>query len=127
MIKKISIMMTCIMLTLIFAGCSKKDQEIDKTSLKMDTVLQLKAYGSNASEAIDAAFIRIDEIEQMASPTIETSDISKINQAAGKEYVKVHPEVIKMIKTAVKYSKLSNGAFDITVGPLIKLWGIGTR
>ena len=105
--------MTCIMLTLIFAGCSKNDKEIDKTALKMDTVLQLKAYGPKASEAIDAAFIRIDEIEQMASATIETSDLSKINQAAGKKYVNVHLEVIKMPKTAVKYSKLSNEAFDI--------------
>lgn len=126
MIKKISIIMTCILLTVVSAGCSKKEQKIDKTSLKMDTVISLKVYGPKANEAIDAAFVRIDEIEQMASATIETSDISKINQAAGKEYVKVHPEVIKMIKTAVKYSKLSNGAFDITVGPLIKLWGIGT-
>ncbi|MCT8975161.1 FAD:protein FMN transferase [Clostridium sp. CX1] len=126
MIKRISIMMTFIMLTLFFAGCSKKDQEINRTSLKMDTVIQIKAYGPKASEAIDAAFTRMDEIEQMASANIVTSDISKINQAAGKEYVTVHPEVIKMLKTAVKYSKLSNGAFDITVGPLIKLWGIGT-
>lgn len=126
MIKKISMMMTCILLIFMFAGCSKTNKEINKTSLKMDTVLQLKAYGPKASKAIDVAFIRIDEIEQMASATIESSDISKINQAAGKEYVNVHPEVIKMLKTAVKYSKLSNGAFDITIGPIIKLWGIGT-
>lgn len=126
MMKKISIMMALILITLIFNGCSKSAREINKTSLKMDTVIQLKAYGTNANEAIDAAFVRIDEIEQMASNTIETSDISKINQAAGKEYVKVKPEVIKMLKTSVKYSELSNGAFDITIGPLIKLWGIGT-
>ncbi|BCZ44477.1 FAD:protein FMN transferase [Clostridium gelidum] len=126
MIKKISMMMTCLLLIFMFAGCSTTNKEIDKTALKMDTVLQLKAYGPKASEAIDAAFIRIDEIEQMASATIESSDISKINQAAGKEYANVHPEVIKMLKTAVKYSKLSNGAFDITIGPIIKLWGIGT-
>ena len=62
----------------------------------------------------------------MASTTIDSSDISEINQAAGKEYVKVHPEIIKMLETAVKYSKLSNGAFDITVEPLVNLWGIGT-
>lgn len=127
MLKKISIMMSCILVILMFSGCSKKEDEpINKTALKMDTVFQIKAYGSKATKAIDAAFTRIDEIEQMSSTTIETSDISKINQAAGKEYVKVHPEIIKMLKAAVKYSKLSNGAFDISIGPLIKLWGIGT-
>jgi thiamine biosynthesis lipoprotein len=92
----------------------------------MDTIMNIKAYGSNASKAIDAAYKRIDEIEQMASASIDTSDVSKISQAAGKEYVKVHPEIIKMIETSVKYSKLTDGAFDITVGPLIKLWAIGT-
>ncbi|MDP4088023.1 MAG: FAD:protein FMN transferase [Bacillota bacterium] len=69
---------------------------------------------------------RIDEMDKMASSSIDTSDISKINQAAGEAYVKVHPEILKMLNTAVKYSQLTDGAFDITVGPLIKLWGIGT-
>lgn len=118
--------MACILCTIIFSGCSKNQEVITKTALKMDTVFQLKAYGPKANEAIGAAFARLDEIEQMASTTINSSDISKINQAAGKEYVKVHPEIIKMIETAVKYSKLSNGAFDITVEPLVNLWGIGT-
>lgn len=128
MIKKISIMMTCILLVLVFGGCSKKEEEqVSETAIKMDTVIQIKAYGPKARAAIKAAFERIDEIEKIASATIETSDISRINQAAGKEYVKVHPEIIKMLKTAVKYSELSSGAFDITVGPLIKLWGIGTE
>ncbi|WP_017210257.1 FAD:protein FMN transferase [Clostridium beijerinckii] len=126
MIKKISMLMTCILCILIFSGCSKNQEIITKTALKMDTVFQLKAYGPKANEAIEASLSRLDEIEQMASVTIDSSDISKINQASGKEYVQVHPEIVKMLETAVKYSKLSNGVFDITVGPLVNLWGIGT-
>lgn len=138
MMKRICIMMLCLMLIFTSAGCSKsgkaashtptaeENQRVDKTALKMDTTVSMKVYGPNAEQAIEAAMTRIDEIEQMASNTIETSDISKINQAAGKEYVKVHPEVIKMLKTAIKYSEISNGAFDITGGAIIKLWGIGT-
>ena len=127
MTRKISILMIFTMLlSLFFTGCSKSQEVISKTALKMDTVFQLKAYGPKANEAIEAAFARLDEIEQMSSATIESSDISKINQASGKEYVKVHPEIIKMLSTAIKYSKLSNGVFDITVGPLVNLWGIGT-
>jgi thiamine biosynthesis lipoprotein len=125
MIRKIAVMMTCILFILSFNGCSQNQEPVSETALMMDTVIQIKAYGRKAEKAIQAAFTRIDEIEKIASATIETSDISKINQAAGKEYVKVHPEIVKMVKTAVKYSELSEGAFDITVGPLIKLWGIG--
>ena len=50
----------------------------------------------------------------------------KLIFASGKSYVKVHPEILKMVKTAIEYSKLSDGSFDITLGPIINLWGIGT-
>jgi FAD:protein FMN transferase len=132
MIKKILTACLCVLLITPLAGCSKKDepandQVVEKNALKMDTVVKLKVYGPKANQAIEAAFKRIDEIEQMASATISTSDVSKINNSAGKEYVKVHPEIIKLIKFAEKYSEITNGAFDITIGPLIKLWGIGTE
>ena len=127
MIKKIVFIGMSIVLILTMVACSRKNQKIDKYATKMDTIMHITAYGTKASEAIDAAFNRVDEIEQMASPSINTSDVNKINEAAGKEYVKVHPEIIKIIKTSIKYSNLSNGAFDITISPLIKLWSIGTK
>lgn len=126
--KKILALGLCMLLLIPMVACSKKDesQKIDKEAVKMDTVMHLIVYGSKAQKAIDAAYTRVDEIEQMASAAISTSDVSKINNAAGKDYVKVHPEIVKIIKTSLIYSKISNGSFDITVGPLIKLWGIGT-
>ncbi|MFL0195697.1 FAD:protein FMN transferase [Clostridium sp. WILCCON 0269] len=66
------------------------------------------------------------ELNDMASSTVVNSDVRKINNASGKNYVKVHPEIIKMIKASQKYSKISNGLWDITVGPLVNLWGIET-
>lgn len=127
MIKKILAIGLSLFLIIPMVSCSKKDEKVDKYATKMDTIMHLTAYGPNASEAIDEAFKRVDEIEKIASSSIETSDVNKINEAAGKEYVKVHPEIVKIIKTSIEYSKISNGAFDITVSPLIKLWGIGTE
>jgi thiamine biosynthesis lipoprotein len=98
-----------------------------KTELKMDTTIDLRAIGPKAKTAVDEAMKRLDEIDQEASPNNEKSDVWKINNAAGKDYVKVGPDTIKMIKTSIQYAKLSGGAFDISVGPLIKLWGIGTE
>jgi len=126
MIKKILAIGMSIFLIISMVSCSKEDEKVDKYATKMDTIMHLTAYGPNASKAIEAAFNRVDEIEKIASRSISTSDVNKINEAAGKEYVQVHPEIIKIIKTSVEYSKISNGAFDITVSPLIKLWGIGT-
>lgn len=132
MVKKILAIAMSLMLVIPLASCSNKTTNsssgdpVEKQALKMDTVMTLRVYGPKANEAIDAAYKRIDEIEQISSADIETSDVSLINKAAGKNYVKVHPEIIKMLNTAIKFSKLSDGAFDITVGPLIKLWNIGT-
>lgn len=126
MIKKILAIGLSMLLIIPMVSCSKKDEKVEKYATKMDTIMHLTVYGQNAGKAIDEAFKRVDEIEKMASSSIPNSDVSKINASAGKEYVKVHPEIIKIIKTSIKYSKISNGAFDITVSPLIKLWGIGT-
>lgn len=130
--KLLAVGLVLLLLIMSFTGCVNKDSSADKNKvaekieLKMDTTVSLKVYGPDADAALEAAMKRIDEIEQIASISIDTSDVNRINQAAGKEYVKVHPEVLKMIKTAVKYSELTNGYFDITVGPLIKLWNIGS-
>ncbi|WP_026886073.1 FAD:protein FMN transferase [Clostridium beijerinckii] len=121
----------CLLISFIFIislnGCSNgKNKYYEKSNIVMDTAVTLSAYGANSKEAVEESFKRLDEINDMASTTIETSDIYKINSLSGKEYVKVHPEIIKMIQTSIKYSKLSNGAFDVTLGPIINLWGIGT-
>lgn len=127
MYKKILTTLIALSLVMFLVSCTgSNDQGYEETESKMDTVVTLKAYGPNAQTAVKESYKRIDEIEQMASSSIATSDVSKINDAAGREYVKVHPEIIKMIKTSIQYSKLCGGAFDITVGPLINLWGIGT-
>lgn len=126
MLKKILTIGVSILLIISMVSCSKEDEKVDKYATKMDTIMHITAYGPKAEEAIEAAFKRVDEIEQMASVSISNSDVNKINEAAGKDYVKVNPEIIKIIKTSVEYSNISKGAFDITVSPLIKLWGIGT-
>lgn len=127
MVKKIFILIVCGFMLMGLCSCSNPAAEkVEKQNLAMDTVVDLTAYGPKAGAAIDAAFKRIADIEQMASADIPTSDVSQINGAAGTAPVKVHPEILKMIETAIKYNKLTDGAFDITVGPMIKLWGFGT-
>lgn len=126
--KPILLLIAFIIPILAFTSCSstKNEQPYEESSIKMDTPVRLKASGPNAKKAVQEGMQRLDEIDKMASPNIATSDVSKINSASGKSYVKVHPEIIKMVETSLKYSKLSNGAWDITTGPLINLWGIGT-
>jgi ApbE family. len=93
----------------------------------MDTVMQVTAYGKNAKKAVDESMEKLKEIDNLMSSQKNGSDVEKINENAGKKYVKVNPETFYVIKTALKYGKISGGNFDITIAPLANLWGIGTN
>lgn len=125
--KIICILIACISIILNCSSCaSSKNQVYRKSNIVMDTAVTLSAYGINSQKAVEESFKKLDEINRMASTTISVSDVYKINRSSGKDYVKVHPEILKMIEISIKYSKLSGGALDITLGPIINLWGIGT-
>jgi len=115
-----------LLFTLVLNGCANTQEPVQRVFYAMDTAMQLTVYGEQAEAAIDAAVERVNEVETLSSAYVSGSDVAKINAAAGKSAVVVSPEVLKMIRTAVQYGQLTEGAFDITVGPLISLWGIGT-
>lgn len=108
------------------SGCiSRPEQSYDKSGIAMDTTIQLRASGKEAKAAVEESFVKIEELDHLAG-TSSDSDVSRINAAAGKEYVQVDPAVYEMIEYSVKYSEKSHGEWDITVGPITQLWGIGT-
>jgi len=61
------------------------------------------------------------------SVTIPTSDIARVNAAAGTEAVVVARETFEVVEAGLEFSRSSGGAFNIAVGPLVTLWGIGTE
>jgi thiamine biosynthesis lipoprotein len=91
----------------------------------MGTVVEITIIGDDeeaAKKAILQAFQEIKRIEHLMSPWIESSDVSHINQAAGEKWENVSPETIKVIKKAEEVSEISEGAFNLTISPLVQLW-----
>jgi thiamine biosynthesis lipoprotein len=91
----------------------------------MGTVVEITLIGDDEEtirKAALQAFQEIKRIEYLMSPLVESSDVSRINRSAGNDGVRVSPETMEVIKKAQEVSKLSEGAFDITVGPLVQLW-----
>jgi thiamine biosynthesis lipoprotein len=90
----------------------------------MGTVVEITLVGEEelSRKAAFQAFQEIKRIEYLMSPWIESSDVSRINRSAGKEWVKISSETIEVIKKAQEVSELSGGGFDITVSPLVQLW-----
>ena len=95
--------------------------------VSMGTVVEITLVGDDEEATRKAAlqaFHEIKRIETLMSPWINSSDVTRMNRSAGKEWVKVSPETLKVIKKAEEISELSGGGFDITVGPLTQLWRI---
>jgi thiamine biosynthesis lipoprotein len=91
----------------------------------MGTVVDLTLWtgdpsaAASASEAVFAEFRRLD---QLLSHWVDTSAVSRINQAAGVKPVPVSAEVLEIVQTARAVSRKSGGAFDITIGAYRGLW-----
>jgi thiamine biosynthesis lipoprotein len=78
-----------------------------------------------AKPAYRAIFERFYEIEARMSVNTDGTEVDAINENAGIRAVGVSEDVFTVIERSLAYAALSDGAFDPTVGPLVKLWGIG--
>lgn len=121
---------------LVSGGCfPSAEREYHDQQIVMDTLINIKVYGPDEAllkKAVAEAFGEIERIAELSdrfaqpgTPAFTASDVCRINQAAGKQPVKVSDDVFKMIELSVEYNRLSGGAFDITVAPLLDLWGWG--
>jgi thiamine biosynthesis lipoprotein len=98
-----------------------------ETQFLMDTIIEITAYGNGNEAAVKAAFDEFRRINGLTNKFDESSQVSKVNQVAGKEKVQVDPDVIAMLKLARSRSEQLNGALDVSVGALTELWGVGHK
>ena len=125
--KKLKILTACTIAAMMMSACSKKVVEpISNTEFLMGTVCTVKIYDKASNKVLDKAFKRISEIEDTMSVNKDDSEVIDINNASGEKPIKVSDETMEVLKEGLKYSDLSGGKLDITIGPLVKLWGIGT-
>ncbi|MBI5970156.1 MAG: FAD:protein FMN transferase [Deltaproteobacteria bacterium] len=105
----------------------KKNREsVTHARMLMGTLVEVTLIDGDRNgfdHAAQKAFAEIKRLEAIFSSYMPESDATRVSEAAGKTPVKVSPEFIEALKTALKVSELSDGAFDPTVGALGKLWG----
>lgn len=127
--KTIIIFAILLSLSLILTACSNGKDEIktaEDNAFLMDTLVQMRAHGENADIAVEESMVRIKEIESLMSKTIETSDIYQLNNNP-KQKVEIDQQSLNVLKKAKNYAEITQGDFDLTIGALVDLWGIGTE
>lgn len=105
---------------LFFCGCAEKNaDEKSITVYAMDTVMDIKIYDGN-DEILNKAESEIKRIEKLFKRDDYDSDVSKINSS---ESVKVSNETSYLFSEALKICEETEGKFDISVAPIMDLWG----
>src|SRR5262244_11920 len=86
----------------------------------------IEAYGPDAGalrSIVDEALDEVDRIDRLMSHYKFGSLVSRVNREAASHPVAVDAELFDFIVEAMRYQRESGGAFDVTVGPLMKAWG----
>ena len=108
------------------SGVQQHLYHFEATRVSMACVYAIEAYGPDAetlSRAVEDALDEVDRIDRLMSHYKVESPLSRVNREAARHSVTVEPELFDFITDAMRYSRNSGGAFDITVGPLMKAWG----
>ncbi|HEU5342570.1 FAD:protein FMN transferase [Edaphobacter sp.] len=101
-------------------------QRFHQTHAAMGTVFTIDLYApseTSAETAMNSAFNEIDRLEALLSNYRPSSELSRISREAGSGPVVTDPETFRFLTRSVYWSRVSGGAFDITVGPLLRAWG----
>lgn len=112
-----------------------RSYEYSSDQFLMDTLVSIKAYGkdlASVKEAVAASYREMHRIAELAdgfpqpgTAAYRSSDVCRINEQAGIKPVRVDSDILAMLLLAKKYNELSNGAIDVTIGPVMDLWGFG--
>ncbi len=105
---------------------SGEELRLEATAEAMGSAYSLVLYGENRAKleaASDEAFDEVRRLDRMLSNYLPSSEWSEVNRFAAARPVKVSAELFGLLEKCVEYSRQSEGAFDISVGPLMRVWG----
>lgn len=102
-----------------------KLQRFEFTEPHMGTTFRIVLYAADetaAKKAAKAAFARVAELNAIMSDYQPTSELMKLCEKARGEPVKVSADLFEVLKKADEFSKLTDGALDVSIGPVVRLW-----
>lgn len=112
-------------------SCGNQSKIINLNGYTMGTTYSIKIINKDITK-VDSEVIKskidsvLNEVNRQMSTYIKDSEISIFNNRTDDVWQTISDEFYYVIETAIEISQLTSGAFDVTVGPLMELWGYGT-
>ncbi len=127
-LKFILVILTAILIFYLLINGLQNQRQVcveSPNKIVMNTIAKITAIGpgkKTAQLSIDAAFKEIYRLEKLMNRYDPNSQISRANLLAADEPIKIDKDLFALLQQSIYYSELTDGAFDITVGPLVDLW-----
>ena len=127
-ISRIIVILICLSLVaLSFISCAGKDRADADSGYQMIMgtfahVVAVAEDSGTAKKCVQAALEEIRKVDDLMSDYKSDSEISQVNRGAGEKAVKVSKSTYEVLQRSIEFSKMTDGAFDITIGPLIALF-----
>lgn len=119
--RKITAQIAWLCITLFLcSGCASESKETTKDIFAMDTYMTITAYGSCGEKAVAAAEKEIQRLDLMLSTGDGNSEVSKLNLQGEAE---VSGDTMYLLERSLEIYRETDGAFDISIYPVMKLWG----
>ncbi|QYJ79603.1 FAD:protein FMN transferase [Shewanella acanthi] len=116
-------------LAFVMAGCAKKDEVISLSGSTMGTTYHIKVVPSEhmpTAQLLQAEIdLALEQVNNQMSTYRPDSELSRFNQLPLEQSVEVSSDTIKVVKEGMRLFEVSDKALDITLGPLVNLWGFG--
>jgi thiamine biosynthesis lipoprotein len=122
-ILRISIIIIVLGLIIGFLGCNR-GKTVTRSDFLLDTFVSVTLFEESDETLLNEPFEKIRELNATLTAFDKGSDLEKIKQNAGIMPVVVSDDTFEIIRKSIEYSKISNGYFDVSIGPLVELWNI---
>jgi len=92
----------------------------------MGTIIEISVQHDQPNVILDKVILRLEEYEKRFSAHDPDSELMQVNKNAGIMPVKVNPSLYKLIKIGKEHSSPADSSLNITIGPLVQAWRIGS-
>jgi len=100
-----------------------QSKPLKESRFLLDTIVEITIYDKSSQKLFNELFDEIQSMESRYSRYMEDSEVSRINNNPG-TYVSVSDDTFELIEKSLYFSSISNGLYDVSIGPLVDLWGI---
>ena len=111
--------------TILLSGCGRQSTPVSDTGFYFDTVITITLYEEDSKSLLDECMALAGHYEALLSPTVEGSDVWKINANPG-TFITVDKDTLSLLQEALSYAEVSDGMVTPSIGALSSLWNFGS-